>query len=199
MYSIAGEDELLEIKEPLKVIGSGGLFGNAVRINHKMVLAKDHPRGETPRIIKDGSYDHKDFNKVLDFVKDEKQVLILVDYNLGADTYEIIATRLPMNSFSEHHQFNINNEGAAAWVEHHLTRREEDCDNINFKFLIGDWYSTAGYEAPALIFITNDLTNANFPTSVQRAKAKLIVYEASELKPFMAAWGLIRTNIRTNN
>ena len=77
-----------------------------------------------------------------------------------------------------HHSFKTDNEGAAAWVEHHLTRQEEDeATNEKFKFLIGDWWTTAGYEVPAVIFVTKDLTRNNMATCVQRAKAKLIMYE----------------------
>ena len=46
------------------------------------------------------------------------------------------------------------------------------------KYLIGDWYSSAGYEVPAVIFVTrypNDPRNATY---CQRAKAKLVIYHA---------------------
>ena len=84
--------------------------------------------------------------------------------------------KLPRNSYTEHHRYKSDNDGAAAWVEHHLTRQEEDATNEKFKFLIGDWYSTAGYEVPAVIFVTDNLKRNNMATCVQRAKAKLIIY-----------------------
>ena len=55
--------------------------------------------------------------------------------------------------------------------------KEEDDINEQFKFLIWDWYTTAGYEVPAVIYVTEDLPRNNRATNVQRAKAKLIMYK----------------------
>ena len=109
-------------------------------------------------------------------MKDEKQVLILIDIATSC-SYDTIANKLPRNSYTEHHTYKTDNDGAAAWVEYHMTRQEEDATNERFKFLIGDWYTTAGYEVPAVIFVTSRLQRSNMATFVQRAKAKLIMYE----------------------
>ena len=110
-------------------------------------------------------------------MKNEKQILILVDSFCRRNIFEAIASQLPTRSFTEHHRQKHDNDGAAAWVQHHLTRQAEDATNDNFRFLIGDWNTTAGYEVPAVIFVTNDLTGSNMATCVQRAKAKLIMYQ----------------------
>ena len=57
-----------------------------------------------------------------------------------------------------------------------------DDTNKKFKFLIGDWYTTAGYEVPAVIFVTDNLSNVSTATCMQRAKAKLITYQNPKLK-----------------
>ena len=146
-------------------------------IPYKLSLAKDHPIGEKPTIIQDGSEDFSKFEEALALVKNEKQVLILLDSIYDEVESEAIAAKLPKNSYVEHTQWKEDNEGAAAWVEHHLTRQEEDATNDNFRFLIGDWYTTAGYEAPTVIFVVANLERTNIPTCVQRAKAKLIIYD----------------------
>ena len=58
-----------------------------------------------------------------------------------------------------------------------MTKQEEDSANENFKFLIGNWSTVGGYEVPALIFVTKDLTRNCMAAHVQRAKAKLVMYE----------------------
>ena len=148
-------------------------------------MAKEHPQGEEPTTIKDDSKDFIKFKEALDLVKDEKQVLILIDHTPASKApFEAIAKKLPRNSYTEHHDYKTDNDGAAAWVEHHLTRQEEDATNEKFKFLIGHWYTTAGYEVPAVIYVTTDLTKSNTATHVQRAKAKLIMYENSKISRF---------------
>ena len=142
-------------------------------------MAKDHPRGEEPITIKDHRKDLAKFKEALDLVKVEKQVLILVNSIFPEYAHKIIAAQLPKDSFTEHYGDKYDNDKASAWVEYHMTRQEEDVTNDNFKFLIGDWVTTAGYEVPALIFLTNDITNANHATHVQRAKAKLIIYHST--------------------
>merc|ERR1712200_152621 len=99
------------------------------------------------------------------------------DSYAGKATFEAITMKLPRNSYTEHHYHKTDNNGAAAWVEHHLTRQEEDAMNEKFKFLIGDWRTTAGYEVPAVIYVTDKLKRKNMATCVQRAKAKLIMYQ----------------------
>ena len=144
-------------------------------------FARSHPKGEEPTTINDDSSDLIKFKEALDLVKDEKQVLILLDRYIKESARKTIAGKLPRSSYTEHHRNKTDNDGAAAWVEHHLTRQEEDATNQKFKFLIGDWWTTAGYEAPAVIYVTDDLTRNNMATQVQRAKAKLIMYKNNNL------------------
>ena len=142
-------------------------------------MAKDLPKGEEPETINDDSNVLCKFEEALDLVKDEKQVLILLDYNLtmSGSIPKQIADKLPRNSYTEHHRMKKDNDRAANWIEYHLTRLDEDATNEKFKFLIGDWYTTAGYEVPAVIYVTGNLTRSSMATSVQSAKAKLIMYE----------------------
>ena len=48
------------------------------------------------------------------------------------------------------------------------------------KYLLVDWFSAAGYEAPAVIFVTDDLNRLKNATYCQRAKAKLTIYIAKD-------------------
>ena len=114
-------------------------------------------------------------------MKNEKQVLILVKSmisDITGDSFDnkSITDQLSKISYTEHHFQKHDNNSAAAWVEHHMTRQEDDVVDEKFKFLIGNWYTAAGFEVPALIFVTDDLTVPNMPTCLQRAKAKLIIY-----------------------
>ena len=179
-YFLPGARELSEISEPIQVIGAGGV-GTSEGMPYKLSLAKDHPKGEEPIIIKDDSKDFTKFTEVMNFVKYEKQILILVE-GFSEKTHKEIAGRLPKKSYTEHHGYKYDNNCAAAWVEHHLTRHEDDITNENFRFLIGDWQSAAGYEVPAVIFVTKEMTYSNMPTHVQRAKAKLVIYHAPNLE-----------------
>ena len=172
-----GETELSQISQPLQVGGGGGQSADApTKISYQLSLAKDHPKGEEPTTIKDDSKDLTKFKEALDLVKDEKQVLILLDVLVSENAYKAIAEKLPRNAYTEHHVFKTDNDGAAAWVEHHLIRQEEDPNNEKFKFLIGAWNTTAGYEVPTVIFVTK-MSRTSMATCVQRAKAKLIIYE----------------------
>ena len=56
--------------------------------------------------------------------------------------------------------------------------------NPNKKYLIGDWFSTAGFEVPAVLFITKYNDSANNATFCQRAKAKLVIYHVPKVKIF---------------
>ena len=48
------------------------------------------------------------------------------------------------------------------------------------KYLFVDWLSAAGYEAPAVIFVTDDFNRHKNATYCQRAKAKLTIYIAKD-------------------
>ena len=137
MFDFSEQNELSQITQPLQVSGAGGQF-NSDEIPYQLSLAKDHPKGEEPTTIKDDSKDFIKFKEALDLVKDEKQVLILVEDFVNRNARKAILNKLPRNSYIEHHEFKTDNDDAAAWVEHHLTRKEEDDTNEKFKFLIGN-------------------------------------------------------------
>ena len=62
--------------------------------------------------------------------------IILYPCNSYSSTaFEKIAAKLPKNS-TIHHSEKPNNEAAADWVAHHMTRGEEDPINKKYQFLI---------------------------------------------------------------
>ena len=74
------------------------------------------------------------------------------------------------------------NEEAGKWVRAHLPQIKKNMASFGGeqkkKYLIGDWHSSAGYEVPAVIYVTRDLDDTRNATYCQRAKAKLVVYHA---------------------
>ena len=109
------EEIELQTSQHLQVSGAGGL-SNTDRIPYLLSLGKDHPKGEEATTIKDSSKDLSKFKVALALVKNEKQVLIFVDYGLKESIFEAIAAKLPSNSYTEHHIIKQDNYGAAAWV-----------------------------------------------------------------------------------
>ena len=69
---------MTERKEPIQVKGSSIYGSSSTPLDHKIRLPMDHPDGEAPMTITDetGS-DLHNFQKALDFMKNEPQVLIL--------------------------------------------------------------------------------------------------------------------------
>ena len=138
----------------------------------------DHPDGKAPITITDEpGTDFCNFQKALDFMRNEPQVLILLDY--ASDSREI-SKILPEGSYIQHHWQNSDNKGAAAWVRelqhHQQTEQSKAEENMaKKKYLIADWDTAAGFEAPAVIVVIpkNELS---MPTFCQRAKAKLAIY-----------------------
>ena len=193
---MSSEERELQTIQHLQVSGAGGL-SNTDRIPYLLSLAKDHPKGEKVTTIKDGSTDLIKFKEALALVKNEKQVLIFVDYGLKENILKAIAAKLPSNSYTEHNVIKHDNDGAAAWVEHHMTRQEDDPANENFKFLIGNWSTAMGYEVPALIFVTKDLTRNSMAAYVQRAKAKLVMYEVPNFGVHITNLGIKTNNVHT--
>merc|ERR1712062_851210 len=65
----------------LKVTGAGGIgYGvGANKIPYQLSLAIDHVKGEGSTTINDDSKDLIKFKEALDFVKDERQVIILLE------------------------------------------------------------------------------------------------------------------------
>ena len=137
----------------------------------------DHPDGIAPMTItgEAGSRFHK-FQKALDFMKNENQVLILSQFSKGI--FESISKMLPEGSYIQHCFLNPDNKGAAAWVrelQHHQQTEQSTAEEhlAKKKYLIADWVTATGFEAAAVIAVI-DITMP--PTVIQRAKAKLVVY-----------------------
>ena len=141
----------------------------------------DHPDGIAPITITDeaGSRFHN-FHKALDFMKNERQVLILSQTTFSKNI-ESISKMLPEGSYIQHNSFlNPDNKGAAAWVrelQHHQQTEQSTAEDhlAKTKYLIADWVTAAGFEAPAVILVIDKSATA-MPTMCQRAKAKLVVY-----------------------
>ena len=141
----------------------------------------DHPDSKAPMTITDETgRDFCNFHKAMDFMRNEPQVLILLEYSFNSSDIREI---LPEDSYIQHTDFNSDNKGAAAWVrelqQHQQTERSKAEENMaKKKYMIADWKTATGFEAPAVIVVTqmaSDHTNA-MPTKLQRAKAKLVVY-----------------------
>ena len=82
-------------------------------------------------------------------MENESTVLILVGHFFSASTYDSIVAKLPKESYVQHHEFCQNNQGAFEFVKDQLRKSKKPSK----KFLICDWTSSAGYEAPAVIFV----------------------------------------------
>ena len=138
----------------------------------------DHPDGKAPITITDETgKDFLNFQKALDFMENEPQVLIL-SY-LASDSSKI-SKILPEGSYIQHHRYNSDNKGAAAWVRelqhHQQTEQSKAEENMTKKkYLIADWDTATGFEAPAVIVVI--YYYKSMPTYCQRAKAKLVVYQ----------------------
>ena len=174
---------MAERKEPLQVKGAGGnTYGTTTStpLDHKIRLPMDHPDGKAPMIITDETgKDFGNFHKALDFMENEPQVLILL-YDLYSNSSKI-SKKLPEGSYIQHDNLNSDNKGAAAWVRelqhHQQTEQSKAEENMaNKKYLIADWRTATGFEAPAVIVVTKK-SNKEFATMSQRAKAKLLIYK----------------------
>jgi hypothetical protein len=170
-------------KKPLKVKGSGGAGGDfgtgGFLLNHMIRLPMDHPDGEPPMTITDETGAILcNFHKALEFMRNEPQVLILLDFASYSST---ISGILPERSYIQHNSANSDNKDAAAWVRelrHHRQTEQGKAENdlAKKKYLIADWYTATGFEAPAVIVVTKK-SNKEFATMSQRAKAKLVIYK----------------------
>ena len=136
MFEFTDEKELSEINEPVPVSGSGGHLDDAERIPYQLTLAKDHPKDEVPVTIKGNDKNLTKFKEVLELVKNEKQVLILVKSmisDITRDSFDnkSITDQLPKNSYTEP-------DNNSALVEHHMTRQEEDVADEKSNFSLGN-------------------------------------------------------------
>ena len=173
---------MTEREEPIQVEGvCNSIYGIPMewrRTHYKIRLPTDHPDGIAPMTITDeaGSRFHN-FHKSLDFMKNERQILILLHSH---HLHQSISKMLPEGSYIQHNYLNPDNKGAAAWVRelqhHQQTEQSKAEENMaKKKYLIADWSTAAGFEAPAVIVvIPKDFDS--MPTYCQRAKAKLVIY-----------------------
>ena len=169
-----------ERKEPLQVKGAGGTAhgSGSYPLDHKIRLPMDHPDGKAPMTITDETgRDFCNFHKAMDFMRNEPQVLILLDYYPYSSN---ISKILPEGSYIQHYFSDSDNKGAAAWVrelQHHQQTEQSNAEEnmTKKKYLIADWGTALGFEAPAVIVVI-DKDNPVMPTYCQRAKAKLVVY-----------------------
>ena len=178
-------------------MGTGGV-GNTIGagrvvitpVPYWLTLPKDHPNGEGPVKIVDKSTTFCKFEEALKIMENETTVLILMDNKFDVFISDKIAKKLPKGSYIIHHEFHQDNRGAFKFVknEMHNSKTKMLVKKPKKKFLIGDWLSTAGYEATAVIFISLDTTTRDFLSGImddhslatycQRAKAKLVIYRA---------------------
>ena len=155
-------------------------FGD--KMSHQLMIPKDHLDGIAPLKITDDSKDFKELHRALGSMKDEKQVLILIDTdNIYGFAFQNLRKQLEHGSFIEHHRHKQDEIAAAAWASD-LQKPNTMKDPNQKKYLIGDWFATAGFEAPAVIFITKYDDSANNATFCQRAKAKLVIYHVPKVK-----------------
>ena len=151
-------------------------------MDHKIRLPMDHPDGIAPMTINDeaGSRFHS-FHKALDFMKKERQVLILSQVSFQT-LFESISKMLPEGSYIQHNFLNPDNKGAATWVrelQHHQQTEQSTAEDhlAKKKYLIADWVTASGFEAPAVILVIHK-NEIPMPPMIQRAKAKLVVYSS---------------------
>lgn len=185
-------------EDPLQVKAKGGnrfnekLF-NDYAMNSFITLPKDHPDGEAPQTISGSERDYRYFEKALDIMAAERQVLILVDTGIFSNESDSnrLTSKLPQASWIMHNEYKQDNAGASAWVKAHLNNQQQqqtgmknkhatECENSNEnkKYLIADWFASAGFEFPAVIFVTTELNTDMNAYFCQRTKAKLVIYHA---------------------
>ena len=159
-------------------VGLSGLGGDPM--TYQLTLPKDHPNGVQPVKILDKSRGLCMFKQALEIMENERTVMILLDNHFNVFISDLICLKLPQDSYIQHHEFRLNNPGASEFVRDQLSKTEKPPK----KFLICDWLSSAGYEAPAVIFVSldkrlgSDMDDHRYATYCQRAKSKLVIYRA---------------------
>ena len=185
-------------EESYQVQGKGGIYsaysGDAMA--YKITLPPDFPYGIEPKTISDNSFTLDNFYKAIDFMASESQVLILINHGGISDSYSHykivyskIMNKLEKDSYIVHPAFDKDgddepqNEEAGKWVRAHPAQIKKNMASFGGeqkkKYLIGNWHSSAGYEVPAVIYVANkELDDPRNATYCQRAKAKLVIYNA---------------------
>ena len=133
----------------------------------------------------------KNVSASLEFMADEAKVLIVFDYSLSVTKAMKFFSSLPKDSNGQDscvvHTVmhsgkipNSNNSDVAAWVRSlqcPIKKNDTMEETSTKKFLISDWYTAAGFEAPAVIIVSDEImeNGSRFATHCMRAKAKLVV------------------------
>ena len=175
-------------EESYQVQGKGGVSYAVDTMAYKLTLPPDFPYGIEPETIFDNSRTADNFHKAIDIMASESQVLILIasfSYAplTGEVIYSQIVNKLEKDSYIVHPSllYYPKNKEAGKWVRSHqpqIKKNNASCGEQRKKYLIGNWLSSAGYEVPAVIFVTKDLEDPSNATFCQRAKAKLVIYHA---------------------
>ena len=179
-------------EESYQVKGKGGILnvlGDAT--TYKMTLPPDFPYGIEPETIIDNSRTLDSFYKAIDIMASESQVLILMNSTSYSSSsykkvYRKIMNKLEKDSyivhpaFDKYGKYDPQNEEAGKWVRAHSPQIKKNMalcgGDQKKKYLIGNWWSSAGYEVPAVIYVTKNLDDPRNATYCQRAKAKLVIY-----------------------
>jgi hypothetical protein len=179
-----------------QIQGKGGVASGGNGMAYKMTLPPDFLYGIEPETIIDNSSTLDFFYKAIDIMASESQVLILINhiYNYSSSAYAYknvysqIVNKLEKDSYIVHPKggkdgyYDPQNKKAGKWVRAHppqIKKNMASCGGTQKKkYLIGDWYSSAGYEVPAVILVTQKLDDNRNATYCQRAKAKLVIYHA---------------------
>ena len=156
---------------------------DATPTNYQLTLPKDHPDGEKPKT--------ENVSTSLEFMADEEKVLIVFDYALSPTKAMKFYRSLPKDSNGQDscvvHVGDQNwdvpnsiNSDVAAWVRSlqcPIKKNDTLEETSRKKFLISDWFTAAGFEAPAVIIVAgkNMENDSSFATHCMRAKAKLVV------------------------
>ena len=187
-------EKVISSEESFQVQGMGGCTGRYTGVYmaaYKLTLPPDFPYGIEPDTIIDNSTTFANFYKAINIMANESQVLILIQSVLDyKNAYCHIVNDLEKNSYIVHPLLDNDspsrvrepqNEEARKWVRAHqpqIKKIQASCGEQKINYLIGDWFSTAGYEVPAVIFVTWKLDDPKNATFCQRAKAKLVIYHA---------------------
>ena len=162
-------------------------------MTYKLTLPPDFPYGIEPETIIDYSPTLENFSKAIDIMASESQVLILINsrvhYNNNSQLYSQLMAKLEKNCFilrpaytnDKYDKIEPLNKEAGKWVRAHspqIKNNMASCDGEQKKkYLIGNWHSAAGYEVPAVIYVTDCLADTSNATFCLRAKGKLVIYQ----------------------
>ena len=127
----------------------------------------------------------------LEFMADEEKVLIVFDFLLSPTQKKKFFRSLSKDSNDQDNYVvyvsyqildvpNSNNSDVAAWVRSlqcPIKKNDTMEETSTKKFLISDWRTAAGFEAPAVIIVIDGSMGnySAFATHCMRAKAKLVV------------------------